>query len=122
MVEYFIEEFYRTNSVSLEDMVTDTFRFHMTQKLPLPFKAYVRMAEVIRNIVKLNVFDLRSVDDFVFKMDYKLDVLVFSGGFGKEIVGEITVTLIGDLVDKIEVTRSRHDHFLDEHVDVDEWR
>lgn len=119
MVEYFIGEFYRTNSVNLSHIVTPTFKFDMVGTLPLSFPLFVKLTEAIRNVVKLNVYDLHSDDDVVFRMKYLLEVLKPFGGFGIEITGTITVTLIGDLVDRIDVTRSHCDGELKKYLNLE---
>lgn len=117
MVEYFIGEFYRTKSVNLDELVTPKFKFVLVGKIPLNFKQYVKMAEAIRNIVKLNITDISSEDDKIFILKYHLDVMILKGGFGKEITGIIIVSLIDGLVDKIEVTRSHNDQYLEDQTD-----
>lgn len=118
MVEYFINEFYCSKSANLDVLVTDSFVFEMDKAPSLNFKKYVLLTMAIRNLVKLNIHEIRSADDQVFKMKYTLDVMRFMGGFGSEIYGTITVVLKNDLVDKIIVTRSRIDEELEKYIDM----
>lgn len=120
MVEYFINEFLCCKSVNLDGLVTPAFRFVLAGKIPLNFKQYVLMAETIRNIVKLNITDISTNNDQIFKLKYKLDVMIFKGGFGKEITGMITVILKDSLVERIEVTSNRRDRDLESHTDFED--
>lgn len=116
MVEYFIGEFYSGKLANLDVLVTEDFTFKMLKSPTLNFSKFVIMAKAISNLVKLNVYDMQSNDDQIFKMKYLLDVMIPTGGFGTEIFGTIIVTVKDNLVRNITVTRSRIDEDLQKHM------
>lgn len=107
LVDYFIGEFYSGKLANLELLVTEDFMFKMVGFPKLNFKRFVKMANAISNLVKLNIQEIVSADDLTFEMKYLLDVMIFKGGFDKEIYGDITVVVRDGLLDKILVTASR---------------
>ncbi|MBL1419888.1 MAG: hypothetical protein COC24_005200 [Alphaproteobacteria bacterium] len=107
LVDYFIGEFYSGKLANLELLVTEDFMFKMAGFPKLNFKKFVKMANVTSNFVKLNIQEIVSADDLTFEMKYLLDVMIFKGGFDKEIYGDITVVVRDGLLDKILVTASR---------------
>ncbi|PCI88478.1 MAG: hypothetical protein COB24_03000 [Hyphomicrobiales bacterium] len=107
LVDYFIGEFYSGKLANLELLVTEDFMFKMVGFPKLNFKKFVKMANATSNLVKLNIQEIVSADDLTFEMKYLLDVMIFKGGFDKEIYGNITVVVRDGLLDKILVTASR---------------
>lgn len=116
LVDYFIGEFYSGKLANLELLVTEDFMFKMVGFPKLNFKKFVKMASAISNLVKLNILEIGSVDDQTFEMNYLLDVMIFKGGFDKEIYGEITVVVKDGLLEKILVTASRKVKNLEKHM------
>lgn len=119
LVDYFISEFYSGKLANLELLVTEDFRFKMVGFPKLNFKRFVKMASATSNLVKLNIQEIISVDDLTFEMDYLLDVMIFKGGFDKEISGNITVVVKDGLLEKIMVTASRIDKNLKKYMSDD---